>query len=205
MDATWWTEAPPGTPLQSCGRCPRHLGVPRAYDQIGTRDNLRLAIQAVDVADTSTSRRRRRQQAGSSKPLLETLNAERIRRAQLGLCCKRIFRKPGEPWQVGWERPQALGVQDPKQAEEIQGWIAPDLHYPGDADPLLAPKAAPPTRASSSAVARVRAKDSPRGRQTADRAPTDAHGRQTADEYPVGQAWELLRLLSRSPRRRRNA
>jgi hypothetical protein len=203
----WVTQAPPGTPTASCGRCPRHLGEPRGRDQIGQRDQPFTATRSLDDpdVDTSSSRRQRgtpgvptfTRQAGS--------HGSRVRRAHIGLYCKRIFNKPGCPYDVPWMRPQALGILAPGQTREvIQGWVPPDLHYPGDSLLAVASKAPPQSSASSSAVLKSAAQNvsNCRPRMT----PINVSDASDSEEhFPSQSVWNLLRRRSRSPRGRRDA
>ena len=131
-EATWYTEAPPGTHPEACGRRPRHEGARGHQDRIGRPGDKWTATLPEDPY--APGRRKAR-----------TDHESRSLRLQKMLYCQRIFAPAGQRADMPWHIPQCiLGSDDPRRIT-IQGWCPPEVHWPGQI------RAAVATKASSSA------------------------------------------------------
>jgi hypothetical protein len=121
------------------------------------------------------------------------------------LYCQRIFAKPGCAYDVPWRRPQASGIlKDGQTRAVIQGWVPPDVHYPGDSLLAVASKAPPQSSSSSSAVPKSAAQNVPNRRPVS--SPINVSDASDSEEHFTRPAlWNLLNHRSRSPRGRRDA
>ena len=193
QDATWITQAPPGTHEQFCGRRPRHNGAPH-NDIIGFEGQPLTATRHEydaewDAGNKSEGLTFKAKGGGKAR---KKCHRSRVRRTHIRDYCQRIFSLPGQKYDVEWRRPQALRPQHGENAPIlIQGWVPPEVHYPGDTLPAQATKAAPQSRASSSKAPPAAAQDEQRASEIS--SPTIIFPDSESDEDLTQEdLWKLL-------------
>ena len=195
--AAWITEAPVGTPQESCGIRPRHYGTGEK-DRIG--QNWGGLLETVPESET------RHVHPNPTEHVARTLRCHRHQ------YCMRIFAEPGEPFDVPHFRPQTLGVKPRgsiNNETSIIGYVPPDLGFPNEGTNAvpgsLSNKAPPGRRTSFSSkasgsgqiVPNVSSGSHAKAQGTFRTPPWHKKGQGTEEKPP----WRR----SRSPRRRGNA